>query len=218
MKRDNFTIGIYKITSPTNRVYIGQSLNIEYRLNKYKSLNCKSQSKLYRSLLKHGVNNHKFEIIKTCNPNELNKYERYYQEYFNCIFKGLNCVLQRTDIKRQVMSVSTKQKISNSTKGKTFSEETRKKISLALSGLKRSEQHSKNISLSNKGKKRNPHSKETLIKLSENNKNSKLVLDLNTGVFYNSTAELSELLGIKYSTLNSWLSGAVVNKSRYVRA
>ena len=217
MKKKSYTIGIYKITSPTNRIYIGQSLNIEHRLGKYKNLNCKNQSKLYRSLLKHGVDSHIFEIIKKCNIDELNNYERYYQEKFNCISYGLNCLLQRTDIKKQVMSIETKQKISDATKGKIFSIETKQKISKSLKGLKKSNEHSKNISISNKGKKRNPHSKETLLKLSENNKNSRVILDLNNGVFYNSSVELSNLLGVKYSTLNSWMSGQCENKSRYVR-
>jgi hypothetical protein len=31
-------IGIYKITSPTKRVYIGQSVNIERRFNTYEKL------------------------------------------------------------------------------------------------------------------------------------------------------------------------------------
>ena len=30
-------IGIYKLTSPSNKVYIGQSLNIKNRLSKYKN-------------------------------------------------------------------------------------------------------------------------------------------------------------------------------------
>jgi predicted GIY-YIG superfamily endonuclease len=43
-------IGIYKITSPTNKVYIGQSLDIEKRFVNYKGLFCKQQTKLYNCL------------------------------------------------------------------------------------------------------------------------------------------------------------------------
>lgn len=39
-------IGIYKIKSPSNRIYIGQSWDIDKRLNYYKRLLCKSQIKL----------------------------------------------------------------------------------------------------------------------------------------------------------------------------
>ena len=55
-------IGIYKITSPTNKVYIGSSNNIFNRWCSYKNLKCLTQTKLYRSFLKHGVDNHVFEI------------------------------------------------------------------------------------------------------------------------------------------------------------
>jgi len=34
-------IGIYKITSPSNKVYIGQSINIEKRFKSYKRYDCK---------------------------------------------------------------------------------------------------------------------------------------------------------------------------------
>jgi predicted GIY-YIG superfamily endonuclease len=32
------SIGIYKITSPSNKIYIGQSINIERRIKQYKLL------------------------------------------------------------------------------------------------------------------------------------------------------------------------------------
>ena len=56
-------IGIYKITSPSNKIYIGQGIDIYIRWNEYKRLKCKRQPKLYASLKKHGVDNHKFEIV-----------------------------------------------------------------------------------------------------------------------------------------------------------
>ena len=59
----NKIIGIYKITSPTNKVYIGQSWNIKNRWSCYKTLNCKSQPRIYNSLVKYGVDNHKFEVL-----------------------------------------------------------------------------------------------------------------------------------------------------------
>jgi group I intron endonuclease len=208
--------GIYKITSPSNKIYIGQSVDILKRLNKYKKLNCKSQSKLYRSFLKYGFQSHSFEIIEKCDIYSLNNKERYWQEYYNCISDGLNCLYQRTDVKKQIMSDITKNKISNTTKGKIFSEKTKEKISQSLKGKPKSKEHIKKISESNKGKKRNKISKETLLKLSQNNKNSKIVLDLNTGVYYNSVSELSKLINIKFSTLNAKLSGQNVNNTQYV--
>jgi len=57
-------IGIYKITNPKGKIYIGQSINIKRRFNEYKRLNCSQQPKIYNSLLKYGSDNHKFEIIE----------------------------------------------------------------------------------------------------------------------------------------------------------
>lgn len=73
-------IGIYKITSPTNRVYIGQSINIKDRLRFYKNLKCKGQPKIYRSLVKYGPKNHKFEIIEECLRHDLDLKETYYKQ------------------------------------------------------------------------------------------------------------------------------------------
>lgn len=53
-------IGIYKITSPTGKIYIGQSVNIEKRWNSYyKNLSCKEQRIIYNSLKKHGFENYR---------------------------------------------------------------------------------------------------------------------------------------------------------------
>lgn len=46
-------IGIYLIKSPTNKIYVGQSWNIEKRRNYYKNLHCKGQRKLCNSLKKY---------------------------------------------------------------------------------------------------------------------------------------------------------------------
>ena len=50
-------IGIYKITSPSGKIYIGQSKDIEKRFKAYKNLKCKGQPYIYRSLLKYGSGN-----------------------------------------------------------------------------------------------------------------------------------------------------------------
>ena len=56
-------VGIYKITNPSGKIYIGQSVNIDNRISSYKNLKCKNQTKLYRSLLKYTFENHIFEIL-----------------------------------------------------------------------------------------------------------------------------------------------------------
>jgi group I intron endonuclease len=126
-------IGIYKITSPSNKIYIGQTINYEKRIKKYKSLECKKQTVLYRSFLKYGVENHQFEIIEECDIKELNEKERYYQDYYDVLNIGLNCKLTNTDDKSGKLSEETKLKISKGLKlskriYKSLSEESIQKM------------------------------------------------------------------------------------------
>lgn len=57
-------IGIYKITSPSGKIYIGQSVNIERRFLDYKKSLKKSQIKLYNSIKKYGKFKNKTNLIK----------------------------------------------------------------------------------------------------------------------------------------------------------
>lgn len=133
--------GIYKITSPSSKIYIGQSHNIYKRWKGYKKNNIKNQPKLYHSFLKYGVENHKFEIIHICKEEELNSLEEKYVLDFKCVEEGLNI------------------RYGGGSKGK-ISEEQKEKIRKKLKGIKRSYESIKKQSLTiknngvwNKGKK-----------------------------------------------------------------
>jgi hypothetical protein len=100
--------GIYKITSPSNKIYIGQSINIQRRFKEYKMLQCVSQPKLYRSLKKYGQEDHLFEIIEECPFEELNERERYWQDKYNVLNEnGLNLILTSTNGKSGKHSSNT---------------------------------------------------------------------------------------------------------------
>lgn len=223
-------MGIYKITSPTGRVYIGQSTNIENRWGSYKRYRCSKQPKLFRSLKKYGHEKHKFEIICECDFNELNKLENFYQEIYSCTgLKGLNCVIVGSHRK-------AKRK-----KGVKCSEETRKKISKANKGTKPTEYCLKKgkeslifrmengLPVGMKNKKHTPeaiekikekralqtlngktrigikHSEEARKNLSLNSGHAKKVIDTKTGVFYRSLAEACRVFGLNESTVGCWL-------------
>ena len=120
MKQNN-KIGIYKITSPNNKIYIGQSSNIENRIKGYKKdkTKYKKQIRLRNSFDKYGVENHIFEIIEECKFEDLNKRERYWQEYYDVLGKkGLNCRYIDTSLKKSVLSEITKNKIKLANVGK----------------------------------------------------------------------------------------------------
>jgi hypothetical protein len=102
-------IGIYKITSPTNKIYIGQSTNIENRKYYYNSIKCDKQPKLYNSLLKYGWEQHIFEVIEECLEEQLNEREIYWGNYFKVL--GENGLNLRLGDANGLCSEETKQKI-----------------------------------------------------------------------------------------------------------
>ena len=123
-------IGIYKITSPSGKIYIGQSVNIKQRISFYKNYKCEKQRKLYASLKKHGWESHKFEVIHLCEVSELNNLEKHYikiNDSFDTV-NGLNlmsggdgCRHSKETIiklKNRVVSIETRQKLSDIQKGK----------------------------------------------------------------------------------------------------
>ena len=127
-------IGIYKITSPSGRVYIGQSTDIERRFREYKSYRSISQTKLHRSFLKYGVSNHSFEVIIECKIKDLNRLERYFQDYYDVLVKGLNCILTKSGDKSGVLSNETKLRIGEKSKGRIYSEEYKSNMSKIMTG------------------------------------------------------------------------------------
>jgi len=159
-------IGIYKITSPSNKVYIGQSINFSARKHQYKS-SCKNKSnkhlgpKLYNSLLKHGFDTHKFELIEECNLGQLNERETYWKQYYlNLVNQDWSKVLfhELYDMGGGPRSEETKHKISQSNLGKIVSLETRNKKSKSMLNKFHSEETKKLMSILSKGKsKSNEH-------------------------------------------------------------
>lgn len=194
-------IGIYKIKSPTEKVYIGQSINIERRFKTYKSLNSqiKTSIKLHRSLLKYGVEKHIFEVIEECEMSQLNNRERYWQDHYNCMESGLNCKLTKSNDKSGIgAKISDKQKamISKVHKGKVYSKETRDKIKLARSKQVITQEHKDNIS--------------------KNSGSAKIVLNLETGIYYDSAKQASRAHNINHNSLVCRLMGRIRNKSNLI--
>jgi len=109
-------IGIYKITNPKGKIYIGQAIDIKRRENEYRGLHCKGQIKLYRSLVKYGFSEHIFKVIEECRVEELNIRERHWQDFYNVLEEGLNLKLTHTNTKTGKQSKETIDKISQKIK------------------------------------------------------------------------------------------------------
>lgn len=170
--------GIYKITNPLKRIYIGQSIDINHRFKKYRLLTggLQGQTRLFRSLSKYGHRKHLFEIIHICEREELNGLESYYISLFSTFNSkhGLNLTSGGDTFK---MSEETKKRISHAKKNS--SSETRKKIADSqignknMLGKKHSEETKRKIRESKVGKKA---SEATKLKMSITRKKNKIVV------------------------------------------
>ncbi len=208
-------IGIYKITNPSGKIYIGQSINIDRRFKSYRKLqNCKSQPKLFNSFCKYGVENHKFEIICECEAKELNDKERYYQDLYNSSNKnlGLNCFLTKSSDRSGTHNEETKKKLSISNTGKKPTKETLSKMSKSMIG--------KNLGSKNGmfGKKTSEKVKKLQReKLSgQLNYLSKIILNTETGVFYYGLREASNSCHLSKSVIHINITKNKKNKTNFI--
>ncbi len=132
---------VYKITSPSGNVYIGKTVNLTNRLNKYKCFDCERQKILCRSLKKYGFENHNFEIIYEGEITnlDLNNLEIYYIGFYNSYNEknknGMNLTLGGDGWFGREHSEETKNKISESRK-KTGKTERHQKAIENLKGRK----------------------------------------------------------------------------------
>ncbi len=146
-------VGIYKITSPSGKVYIGQSVDIKKRWYNYRSAVQKEQTLLYRSFKKYGHKAHSFEIIHTL-PSDVSRsildaYEIFYiKQYKECGVKLMNLSYggdggKHSKETRDKISATLKQKniIPPSRKGTVLSESHRLVLLNSRKGKKNSAEH-----------------------------------------------------------------------------
>lgn len=199
-------IGIYKITNLiNNKIYIGQSWDILKRKYIYSRNLCKSQRFLYNSFIKYGTENFIFEIIHELpidvNQEILNNYEiLYWQLYKDCNSELLNI---REPGSNGKLSDETKKKISEShlKLGYKASEETKQKLR---------DSHKTRIYTS---RKKLPKIKSIKKILTYGSKKDKIILDVNTGIFYTSVSEAARIYNFKEKTLHNWINEKSKNKS-----
>jgi group I intron endonuclease len=213
MKKLDDKIGyIYKIVSPNNKIYIGQTLNYIKRKSDYRYRNFKQQIKLWNNCSFYNWNpSENFEIIEEClcdlNKTILNDREKFWINYFDSFKNGLNC-----------------NEGGHGNIGHKHSDETKQKIRNAHLGVKHSEERNKNKSLYTKGRKHTESSKEKMSsvkkdrmnedikkKISDrlignkngigNKGNSKMVICLNNNKIYNSIKEACDDLILNMSNV-----------------
>lgn len=148
--------GIYKIESPSNKVYIGQSWHIRRRWNDHKATKSYKHKKLNASFLKYGIENHKFDILHIL-PNDitqdiLNRYEQIYIDSFrDCNIELLN--LKEGGNGYGKHSEETKAIIREKRKHQVISEETKNKMRNHFKNLPRTPEWIKKVAEANRNRK-----------------------------------------------------------------
>ena len=230
--------GIYKITSPTGKIYIGQSVDIKRRWQYHKSFTKTNlDSILYRSFAKYSVDEHKFEILEECKKEDLNERERYYIELYDTFETEHGMNLTKGGDSKVVFSESTLRKMSIAKKGKSSSrenfhhtEETKKILSEKSKGNKnwlgkhRSEETKEKLRKINTGKKLSDETKKILSEKLKGNKYAlgckptkeaiKKKIISKTGKKCGSN-HTSKYYGVCYDkSQRSWKSVIVINKKQ----
>jgi len=161
---------IYKYTSPSGKIYIGQTVSSNNRKNSHKHITSKTNTKFGNAIKKYGIDNLEYEeIYKTkditlCDKDKLktilDKLEIAYISYYDSYSNGYNCTLGGGGILGHKHSEETKRQFSINRIGNTnclgnkHSDETKQKISKAQKGkivseetkLKIGNSHKKQIS------------------------------------------------------------------------
>jgi len=148
-------VGIYKITNPNGKIYIGQSINIEERIKHYSCNNGKRQPKMFYSIKKYGWENHTFEIIEKCSIKQLDMREIFWKKYYLDKASGdwnkmLFCELY--DRGGGPLSLETRRKMSKAKIGTKYSKETKEKIRNSKLGTKHSKETKEKMSKDRIGK------------------------------------------------------------------
>jgi group I intron endonuclease len=216
--------GIYSITSPSGKVYIGSSKHILKRWWYYRKVKCVKQIKLFNSLKKYGTENHVFKIEKECDFIDLFKYEREIGLTLDCVNNGLNLKLPNYGDLPSIVSEETRKKMSISTMGNKHTlgyiptAETRALISKNNKGKILSKETKEKMSKSAKGRKWSDDMKKKFSNIKKGsmgkNPNAKIVLDLYNGIYYECGKEAAICNNIDYNSFRN----TIKKQNRFIYA
>jgi group I intron endonuclease len=123
---------IYLIVSPSNGRYVGSSISIKKRFNRYKNCSCGRQTAIFSSLRKYGPENHLFKVLMYCEESERYFWERCFGDIYLALadFKnGLNITLPGYGDTPQAKTKEFLQKVSDAQKNRFKNPEERRRTS-----------------------------------------------------------------------------------------
>ena len=216
----NIMMGIYIITNPTGKVYIGQSANIENRIQRYHAKTCKDQPLLYNSIIKYGWDQHQWDILEVCQLEKLNDRERYYIAKFqsnkrptglNLTSGGQDYFFHSAEVR---LKMSAAQKGNKKTLGRIASIREIQKRVAKLKGKKRTAEQRARMSKARKGIKLSAQHIENMKKgMLLHKSNMKKVIDTTTGQIFPNCKEAANYAGVKKTTLIAKLNGQNPNNT-----
>jgi group I intron endonuclease len=131
---------IYKITSPTGRIYIGKTKRLKTRIWEYRWRSKKRKSIIHDSIKGYGWDTHKLEIIEECDDVFLNEREIFWIKKLNSFYLdnilGMNMTKGGDgggqkwmhDIERRKKQSENRKGVNGTFYGRKHSEETKKQI------------------------------------------------------------------------------------------
>lgn len=204
--------GIYKITSPTGRVYIGQSIDISTRWRQYKIISKYSgQTKLKESFECYGRESHTFEIIEECEEINLNCVERHWQDFYDVTGSmGLNVVLVQCEDKLRTTNTSIE--VYDCFYLKTYSSIKEAGRQTGLGEMYIQQRLIGNIHNEGRFMYKKDYDENIFPKPFERKKYSP-VIDSETLVVFKNIELAAEVYNIPYTTLRNYLDGVYENKT-----
>lgn len=192
---------VYKITSPTGRIYVGSTKNFLRRLDEYKRGGSKGQVKLHYSLQKYGFESHTIEIILECEEMDMLRLEAAHGIANGVLGpNGLNLKLPKLSDEYSCITKETRDRMSKGRLG----------IAPYNKGIPMPEAQKKLISAKHKGKSKNYSPGNKGIPMTEEQKrklkgsHGRIVMNTENGVFYRNVPEAMDAHGItKYKLLKS---------------
>lgn len=200
--------GIYKITSPSGKVYIGQSRHIYKRWSAHRR-DTRTNSHIANSIKKYGHLKHVFEIIHECSSEELNDLERNYIRIYNSDNKKVGLNLKdggnagskcSEELRRRFSEYQLKHSIF---RGRAMPKKQRAKISASNMGKKFSDSFKRRCAENNSGSK---------------SPTAKMVINLQTGIYYDHMKEAAASIGMRPMYFYRQLRGERPNKTQFIYA